>query len=111
MSEVNKSKVEQHRVRGRNVFDVVNQLMTQYNSSNGWAVTKVIPNLLSFEVIVERSVEQATDKVEAKAKDEAETVTEKDVLVEKKAPAKPTAAKTTKKSTTSADKLSEATKL
>lgn len=108
MSEVNKSKVEQHRVRGRNVFDVVNQLMTQYNSSNGWAVTKVTPNLLSFEVIVERSVEQATDKVEAK--DEAEIVTEKDVLVEKKTPAKP-AAKTTKKSTTSADKLSEATKL
>lgn len=109
MSKVNKSKLEQHRVRGRNVFDVVNQLMTQYNSSNGWAVTKVIPNLLSFEVIVERSVEQATDKVEAK--DEAEIVTEKDVLVEKKAPAKPATAKTTKKSTTSADKLSEATKL
>ena len=98
MSEVNKSKVEQHRVRGRNVFDVVNQLVTQYNSSNGWAVTKVIPNLLSFDVIVERSVEQANDKVEAKDEDEdeAEVVTDKDVLVEKKAPAKPAAAKAAK---------------
>ena len=117
------NKVERHRLRGRNMFDVVNQLVTEYNSSNGWAVVNVSPTLLTFEVVLERSASQANEdntvvanKVDSKGVAPDEEVEEKkatetkDVLVE--AGAEKQGAKTTKKtSATSAKKLTEAKKV
>ena len=117
------NKVERHRLRGRNMFDVVNQLVTEYNSSNGWAVVNVSPTLLTFEVVLERSASQANEdntvvanKVDSKGVNPDEEVEEKkatetkDVLVE--AGAEKQGAKTTKKtSATSAKKLTEAKKV
>lgn len=122
------NKVERHRLRGRNMFDVVNQLVTEYNSSNGWAVVNVSPTLLTFEVVLERSASQANEdntvvankavanKVDSKGVTPDEEVEEKksaetaDVLVE--AGAEKQGAKTTKKtSATSAKKLTEAKKV
>ena len=117
------SNVERHRLRGRNMFDVVNQLVTEYNSSNGWSVVNVSPTLLTFEVVLERSASQANEdntvvanKVDSKGVTPDEEVEEKksaetaDVLVE--AGAEKQGAKTTKKtSATSAKKLSEEKKI
>ena len=122
------SKVERHRLRGRNMFDVVNQLVTEYNASNGWSVVNVSPTLISFEVVLERSASQANEdntvvankavanKVDSKGATPDEEVKEKkatetkDVLVE--AGAEKQGAKTAKKtSATSAKKLTEAKKV
>ena len=117
------SNVERYRLRGRNMFDVVNQLVTEYNSSNGWSVVNVSPTLLTFEVVLERSASQANEdntvvanKVDSKGVTPDEEVEEKksaetaDVLVE--AGAEKQGAKTTKKtSATSAKKLTEAKKV
>ena len=117
------NKVERHRLRGRNMFDVVNQLVTEYNSSNGWSVVNVSPTLLTFEVVLERSASQANEdntvvanKVDSKGVTPDEEVEENksaetaDVLVE--AGAEKQGAKTTKKtSATSAKKLSEEKKI
>lgn len=116
MSEENKqviepTKVEQHRLRGRNMFDVVSQLVSKYNESNGWSVVRVTPTLLNFEVLLERSTAQAEDNktvVEKEATDEKEVTEDKDVLVEKKTATKSPTTKGSKKSATSADKLTEA---
>ena len=89
----NKGKLEQHRLRGRNTLDVVNQLVTKYNSSNGWAVVKVNTNVLNIEVVLERSTKQSeglsgkavkVETVKSENTDEA-----KNVLVENKVGAKP----------------------
>ena len=89
----NKGKLEQHRLRGRNTLDVVNQLVTKYNSSNGWAVVKVNTNVLNIEVVLERSTEQSeglsgkaikVETVKSENTDEA-----KNVLVENKVGVKP----------------------
>lgn len=122
------SNVERRRIRGRNMFDVVNQLVTEYNSSNGWSVVNVSPSLLTFEVVLERSASQANEdntvvankavanKVDSKGVTPDEEVEEKkatetkDVLVE--AGAEKQGAKTAKKtSATSAKKLTEAKKV
>lgn len=95
----NKVKAEQKRLRGRNMHDVVNQLVTEYHAGNGWAVVRVSPNLLNFEVLLERSAKQNVETVNS----EVGVVDEKklEVLVEKETPKpKATAAKkatTTKK--------------
>lgn len=127
------SNVERRRIRGRNMFDVVNQLVTEYNSSNGWSVVNVSPSLLTFEVVLERSASQANEgntvvankavankavanKVDSKGVTPDEEVEEKkatetkDVLVE--AGAEKQSTKTAKKtSATSAKKLTEAKKV
>ena len=119
------SKVERHRVRGRNMFDVVSQLVTKYNSSNGWSVVKVSPTLLTFEVVLERSVTQGEgdavvdvdvnsiskeDAPDEKEDEKKATEKQQDVLVEEGAEKQ--APKTAKKaSATSEKKLSEAKKV
>lgn len=87
--------VEQKRIRGRNIFDVVYQIVNEYNSSNGWALVKISPNLLNLEVIVERSTAQTNVKNEDSETKDATNV------VETKAVSKP-ATKTSKKPTTQA---------
>lgn len=62
MSEVNnkaESKVEVKRLRGRNSYDVINQIMESYNKSEGWALKKVNMIGMNIDVVVERSVDQA----------------------------------------------------
>ena len=119
------SKVERHCVRGRNMFDVVSQLVTKYNSSNGWSVVKVSPTLLTFEVVLERSVTQGEgdtvvdvdvnslskeDAPDEKEDEKKATEKQQDVLVEEGAEKQ--APKTAKKaSATFAKKLSEAKKV
>ena len=50
--------VETYQLRGRNYDEVVRQLVTTYNSSQGWAVVRVINRLTVLDVILERNSEQ-----------------------------------------------------
>lgn len=62
MSEVNskaESKVEVKRIRSRNSYDTINQIIETYNSSEGWALKKVNMIGMNIDVVVERSVDQA----------------------------------------------------
>ena len=106
--------VETFQLRGKNYDDVVRQLVTTYNVSNGWAVLRVINRLTSLDVILERNSEQgvskdttSTEKVvdaDATASDElpstgatqpleAKEIASKDAVEDK-----PVAVKTTRKS-------------
>lgn len=114
--EDKKVKAEQVKVNGRNVHEVITQIVEKFNSSNGWAVKKVNMKMLNnLEVYLERSEKQAEDDkpVETTQKAKAvsdvkteEKVTEKDTAPEKQsedkvddsADSKP---KTTAKRTTS----------
>lgn len=62
----NKGKIEQVRVNGRNYDAVVRQLVEKYNASEGWAVVRVVPSILSLDVYLERNSEQGISKVAAK---------------------------------------------
>ena len=59
--------VETFQLRGKNYDDVVRQLVTTYNVSNGWAVLRVINRLTSLDVILERNSEQGVSKDTVKA--------------------------------------------
>ena len=58
----NKGKLEQFHLRGRNYDDVVRQLVEKYNLSEGWAVVRVVPSILSLDVYLERNAEQGAGK-------------------------------------------------
>ncbi len=62
----NKGKLEQFHLRGRNYDAVVRQLVEKYNASEGWAVVRVVPSILSLDVYLERNAEQGNSKAEAK---------------------------------------------
>ena len=62
----NKGKLEQFHLRGRNYDAVVRQLVEKYNASEGWAVVRVVPSILSLDVYLERNAEQGSGKVAAK---------------------------------------------
>ena len=68
------SQAEQVRVRGRNFDDVVRQLVETYNSSEGWAVVKVVPSVITMDVYLERNEEQAKDTSNAKKTTKAQEV-------------------------------------
>ena len=107
---------ETFQLRGRNYDDVVRQLISTYNSSQGWSLVRVVNRLTSLDVILERNSEQGvssdtskdTTKVEkvvdadATASDElpstetTQPLETKNVVVESEA--KPVAVKTTRKS-------------
>ena len=59
----NKGKLEQFHLRGRNYDSVVRQLVEKYNASEGWAVVRVVPSILSLDVYLERNAEQGISKV------------------------------------------------
>ena len=54
--------LETFQLRGKNYDDVVRQLVTTYNVSNGWAVLRVINRITSLDVILERNSEQEVSK-------------------------------------------------
>lgn len=68
------SQVQQVRVRGRNFDDVVRQLVEKYNSSEGWAVVKVVPSVITMEVYLERNEEQSKETSNAKKTTKAQEV-------------------------------------
>lgn len=68
------SKAEQVRVRGRNFDDVVRQLVEKYNSSEGWAVVKVVPSVITMDVYLERNAEQSKETSNAKKTTKAQEV-------------------------------------
>ena len=115
--------VETFQLRGKNYDDVVRQLVTTYNVSNGWAVLRVINRLTSLDVILERNSEQGvskdtgkdtskavpTEKVvdaDATASDEqpstgtTQPLETKEIVGEASTSEKPVAVKTTRKSQT-----------
>ena len=59
--------VETYQLRGRNYDEVVRQLVQTYNSSEGWAVVRVVNRLTSLDVILERNSEQGVSKDTSKA--------------------------------------------
>ena len=119
--------VETFQLRGRNYDDVVRQLISTYNVSNGWSLVRVVNRLTSLDVILERNSEQGketstdtskatpTEKVvdaDATASDElpstgttqpldTKEIASKDTVEDKpSATEKPVAVKTTRKSQT-----------
>ncbi len=105
--------VETFQLRGRNYDEVVRQLISTYNVSNGWSLVRVVNRLTSLDVILERNSEQevskdtvkatskatSTEKVvgaDATASDELPSTGTKEVVGESEA--KPVAVKTTRKS-------------
>ena len=115
--------VETFQLRGKNYDDVVRQLVTTYNVSNGWAVVRVVNRLTSLDVILERNSEQGkeapketptdtskatpTEKVvdaDATASDEqpstgtTQPLETKEIVGEASTSEKPVAVKTTRKS-------------
>ena len=76
--------VETFQLRGRNYDEVVRQLISTYNVSNGWSLVRVVNRLTSLDVILERNSEQAKDTSKDTSKATAkevslETPTEKGV--------------------------------
>ena len=76
--------VETYQLRGRNYDEVVRQLISTYNVSNGWSLVRVVNRLTSLDVILERNSEQGVssdtykDTVKATAKEVSkDTPTEK----------------------------------
>ena len=64
--------LESYQLRGRNYDEVVRQLVSTYNVSNGWSLVRVVNRLTSLDVILERNSEQGVSKDTVKA-----TTTEK----------------------------------
>ena len=59
--------VETFQLRGKNYDDVVRQLVSTYNVSNGWSLVRVVNRLTSLDVILERNSEQGVSKDTSKA--------------------------------------------
>ena len=53
--------VETYQLRGKNYDDVVRQLISTYNVSNGWSLVRVVNRLTSLDVILERNSEQGKE--------------------------------------------------
>ena len=58
---------ETSQLRGRNYDEVVRQLISTYNVSNGWSLVSVVNRLTSIDVILERNSEQGVSKDTGKA--------------------------------------------
>ena len=61
--------LETFQLRGRNYDDVVRQLISTYNVANGWSLVRVVNQLTSLDVILERNSEQAKDTATEKVVD------------------------------------------
>ena len=72
--------LETFQLRGRNYDDVVRQLISTYNSSQGWSLVRVVNRLTSLDVILERNSEQGVSKDTVK---ETSTDTSKTTSTEK----------------------------
>ena len=59
--------LESYQLRGRNYDEVVRQIISTYNVSNGWSLVRVVNRLTSLDVILERNSEQGVSKDTPKA--------------------------------------------
>ena len=59
--------VETFQLRGRNYDDVVRQLISTYNVSNGWSLVRVVNRLTALDIVLERNSEQGVSKDTVKA--------------------------------------------
>ena len=111
---------ETFQLRGRNYDDVVRQLISTYNSSQGWSLVRVVNRLTSLDVILERNSEQGVSKDTVKKTASTEKVVDADATASDELPStgttqpleakeivgevstsdKPVAVKTTRKSQT-----------
>ena len=97
----NKGKLEQFHLRGRNYDAVVRQLVEKYNASEGWAVVRVVPSILSLDVYLERNAEQGTGKAANKTVEpKVATKANEEVVDEKEKPTVTKKAATTNKTAT-----------
>ena len=53
--------LETFQLRCRNYDEVVRQLISTYNSSQGWSLVRVVNRLTSLDVILERNSEQGKE--------------------------------------------------
>lgn len=103
--------LESYQLRGRNYDEVVRQLISTYNVSNGWSLVRVVNRLTSLDVILERNSEQGVSKDTSKATttekvvdaelpstEAAQPLEAKEVVGEASTSGKPVAVKTTRKS-------------
>ena len=101
----NKGKLEQFHLRGRNYDTVVRQLVEKYNASEGWAVVRVVPSILSLDVYLERNAEQGKGKssnktAESKVDTNVSPKVDVEVVDEKEKPTVVKKAATTNKTAT-----------
>ena len=93
--------VETFQLRGRNYDEVVRQLISTYNVSNGWSLVRVVNRLTSLDVILERNSEQGVAKDTTKDTSKATSkVIHKDTPTEKVVDADATASDEQLKSST-----------
>ena len=93
--------VETYQLRGRNYDAVVRQLVEKYNASEGWAVVRVVPSILSLDVYLERNAEQGTGKAANKTVEpKVATKANEEVVDEKEKPTVTKKAATTNKTAT-----------
>ena len=92
--------LETFQLRGKNYDDVVRQLVTTYNVSNGWAVLRVINRLTSLDVILERNSEQGEETSTDTSTGTTQPLEAKEIVGEASTSEKPVAVKTTRKSQT-----------
>ena len=95
--------LETFQLRGRNYDEVVRQLISTYNVSNGWSLVRVVNRLTSLDVILERNSEQGKETQKETSTDTSTGTTqplETKEIVADEAPTskKPVAMKTTRKS-------------
>ena len=94
--------LETFQLRGKNYDDVVRQLVTTYNVSNGWAVVRVVNRLTSLDVILERNSEQGKETQKEVSTDTSTGTTQpleaKEIIADEALTSeKPVAVKTTRK--------------
>ena len=75
--------LETFQLRGKNYDDVVRQLISTYNVSNGWSLVRVVNRLTSLDVILERNSEQGKETQKETSTDTSKaTHTEKVVVAD-----------------------------
>ena len=94
--------LETFQLRGRNYDEVVRQLISTYNVSNGWSLVRVVNRLTSLDVILERNSEQGKETQKETSTDTSTGTTQpletKEIVGEASTSEKPVAVKTTRKS-------------
>lgn len=77
-----KVKVETKRIRGRNIHDLITQVLELANTNEGWAVTKATMLGMGADVYLERSEKQSNNTTDAKTTKVEDDVKAKEEVVE-----------------------------
>ena len=72
--------LETFQLRGRNYDEVVRQLISTYNVSNGWSLVRVVNRLTSLDVILERNSEQGEETQKETSTDTSKATTTEKVV-------------------------------